>query len=137
VSSKILTPPSPLRPASVSSPRNQGGYTLSPGGEGTGGSIFWKMRDIGLPSYSNNLSTWISICKKFVHPIPLLMKTFFLLFIKPVVLGIFTIFFHTGKKLKLKYKHPVATVVPSPFIFWFLFKQNKISYSIFCVLMSL
>jgi hypothetical protein len=29
----------------------------SPGGEGRGGSIFWKTRDIGLPSYSNNLST--------------------------------------------------------------------------------
>jgi hypothetical protein len=29
----------------------------SPGGEGDGGSIFWKTRDIGLPSYSNNLST--------------------------------------------------------------------------------
>ncbi len=29
----------------------------SPGGEGDGGSIFWKTREIGLPSYSNNLST--------------------------------------------------------------------------------
>jgi hypothetical protein len=27
-----------------------------PGGEGGGGSIFWKTRDIGLPSYSNYLS---------------------------------------------------------------------------------
>jgi hypothetical protein len=33
------------------------GRTHSPGLEGGGGSIFWKMRDIGLPSYSNNLST--------------------------------------------------------------------------------
>jgi hypothetical protein len=32
-----------------------GGRTHSPGGEGGGGSIFWKTRDIGLPSYSNNL----------------------------------------------------------------------------------
>jgi hypothetical protein len=31
--------------------------THSPGGEGGGGSIFWKTRDIGLASYSNNLST--------------------------------------------------------------------------------
>jgi hypothetical protein len=31
--------------------------THSPGGEGDGGSIFWKTREIGLPSYSNNLST--------------------------------------------------------------------------------
>jgi hypothetical protein len=34
-----------------------GGRTHSPGEEGDGGSIFWKTRDIGLPSYSNNLST--------------------------------------------------------------------------------
>jgi hypothetical protein len=40
----------PLRPASVTSPRNKGG-------EGGGGSIIWKTRDIGLVSYSNNLST--------------------------------------------------------------------------------
>jgi hypothetical protein len=34
-----------------------GGRTHSPGGEGGEGSIFCKTRDIGLPSYSNNLST--------------------------------------------------------------------------------
>ncbi len=53
-SSKILTPHPPLRPASLSSPRNKGGgYTPhSAGGEGDGGSIFWKTREIGLPSYS-------------------------------------------------------------------------------------
>jgi hypothetical protein len=34
-----------------------GGRTHSPGGEGDGGSTFWKTRDIGLSSYSNNLST--------------------------------------------------------------------------------
>jgi hypothetical protein len=39
-----------------------GGRTHSPGGEGGGGSIFWKTRDIGLPSYSNNLSTLHSLC---------------------------------------------------------------------------
>jgi hypothetical protein len=33
--------------------------THSPGGEGGGGSIFWKTRDIGLASYSNNLYTGI------------------------------------------------------------------------------
>jgi hypothetical protein len=38
-----------------------GGDTHSPGGEGSGGSIFWKPRDIGLPSYSNNLSTILPI----------------------------------------------------------------------------
>ncbi len=31
------------------------GRTHSPGGEEGGGSIFWKTRDIGLPSFSNNL----------------------------------------------------------------------------------
>ncbi len=57
-SSKILTPHPPLHPASVSSPRNKSGGTPSPGGEGGGGSIFWKTQDIGLASYfSNNLST--------------------------------------------------------------------------------
>jgi hypothetical protein len=33
-----------------------GGRTDSPGGEGDGRSIFWKTREIGLPSY-NDLST--------------------------------------------------------------------------------
>ncbi len=53
----------PLRPASVSSPPHpptpptKAGGTHSPGGEGGGGSIFWKTRDIGLPSYSSNLSS--------------------------------------------------------------------------------
>ncbi len=37
------------------------GRTHSPGGEGGGGSIFWKTRDIGLASYSNNLSTILII----------------------------------------------------------------------------
>jgi hypothetical protein len=54
-----MTPHPPLRPASLSSPPppTKAGGTHSPGGEGDGGSIFWKTRDIGLPSYSNNLST--------------------------------------------------------------------------------
>jgi hypothetical protein len=50
--SKILTPHPCLHLASLSSPRNKGGGTHSPGGEGDGGSIFWKTREIGLPSYS-------------------------------------------------------------------------------------
>jgi hypothetical protein len=45
-SSKIWTPHPPLRPPLL------GGRTHSPGGEGDGGSIFWKTRDIGLASYS-------------------------------------------------------------------------------------
>ncbi len=58
-SSKILTPqpPSPSPPGECVLPPNKGGGTHSPGGEGDGGSIFWKTREIGLPSYSNNLST--------------------------------------------------------------------------------
>ncbi len=48
-SSKILTHHPPLRP----------GRTDSPGGEGDGGSIFWKTREIGLPSYSKICTLWI------------------------------------------------------------------------------
>jgi hypothetical protein len=48
-------PPPPFRPASVSPPNKGRGYTLA--GRRGGGSIFWKTRDIGLSSYSNNLST--------------------------------------------------------------------------------
>ncbi len=54
-SSKILTPHPPLGPASVFPLPVLGGRTHSPGGEGGWGSKFW--RDIGLSSYSNNLST--------------------------------------------------------------------------------
>ena len=51
-------PPTPLSERRVCTPRLCcGGRTHSPGGEGGGGSIFWKTRYIGLPSYSNNLST--------------------------------------------------------------------------------
>ncbi len=38
-------------------PPTKAGGTHSPGGVRGGGSIFWKTRDIGLPSYRNNLST--------------------------------------------------------------------------------
>ncbi len=41
-SSRIFFPP----------PATKAGGTHSPGGEGDGGSIFWKTREIGLPSYS-------------------------------------------------------------------------------------
>ncbi len=53
-----IDPPSPLHPATVSSPRTKGGgYTLA-GRWGGRGSIFWKTPDIGLASYSTyNLST--------------------------------------------------------------------------------
>jgi hypothetical protein len=41
------------------------GRTDSPGGEGDGGSIFWKTREIGLPSY-NDLSTLLPLP---LHPL--------------------------------------------------------------------
>ncbi len=50
-----IDPHPPLRLASVSSPPTKAGGTHL-GGEGVG-VIFWKTIDIGLPSYSNNLST--------------------------------------------------------------------------------
>ncbi len=55
-------PPTPLSVWQVCPPPPNkggggGGGTHSPGGEGVGVNIFWKKRDIGLPSCSNNLST--------------------------------------------------------------------------------
>ncbi len=44
----------PSPPGECVLPPNKGGGTHSPGGEGGGGSIFWKTRDIGLPSYSTS-----------------------------------------------------------------------------------
>jgi hypothetical protein len=50
--------PSPSPPGACVPPAFVvGGRTYSPGGEGGGGSIFRKTRDIGLPSFSNNLTT--------------------------------------------------------------------------------
>ncbi len=58
-----IDPPPPLRPACVYPPPllGGGGGHTHPGGERGGGSIFWKTRDIGLPSYSNNLSKGIGL----------------------------------------------------------------------------
>ncbi len=55
---KYWPPHPPLRPASVSSPRNKGGGYLA-GRRGAGGSIFWKTPAIGLASY-NNLSRYLA-----------------------------------------------------------------------------
>jgi hypothetical protein len=53
-----IDPPLPSPPGEcVLPPTTKAGGTHSPGGEGGGGSIFWKTKDIGLASYSNNLST--------------------------------------------------------------------------------
>jgi hypothetical protein len=52
-----IDPPSPSPPGEfVLPPATKAEGTHSPGGEGDGGSIFWKTREIGLPSY-NDLST--------------------------------------------------------------------------------
>jgi hypothetical protein len=41
-----------------------GGRTDSPGGEGDGGSIFWKTREIGLPSYCEICTLWYTFFTK-------------------------------------------------------------------------
>jgi hypothetical protein len=52
----IDPPPTPLSTRRVCPPpATKLGGTHSQGGEGGGGSIFWKMKDIGLASYSNNV----------------------------------------------------------------------------------
>jgi len=51
----------PLHPASVYPPPLLRGEDTLAGRRGGWGSIFWKTRDIGLPSYSNNLSTALAI----------------------------------------------------------------------------
>ncbi len=59
-------PPIPISARRVCTPcLCCGGRTDSPGGEGDGGSIFWKTREIGLPSY-NDLSTVIGV-QSFRH----------------------------------------------------------------------
>jgi hypothetical protein len=56
-------PPIPLSARRVCIPAFvAGGRTDSPGGEGDGGSTFWKTREIGLPSY-NDLSTSSYLCQ--------------------------------------------------------------------------
>ncbi len=53
-----IDPPPPLSARRVCPPPNKGGgYTIAERRGGRRGSIFWKTKDIGLPSYSNNLST--------------------------------------------------------------------------------
>ncbi len=53
-----IAPPTPLSTQrECLPPATKAGGTHSPGGEGGGGSIFCKTKDIGLASYSNNLST--------------------------------------------------------------------------------
>jgi hypothetical protein len=60
-SSKILTPHPPLRLGVCPPPATKAGGTHSPGGEGDGGSIFWKTREIGFPSYSKICTLWCDL----------------------------------------------------------------------------
>jgi hypothetical protein len=56
-----LTPTPPPPSECVLTPHQRRGGTHSPGGEGGGGSIFWKTPDIGLASYSIiSLRAWPS-----------------------------------------------------------------------------
>ncbi len=58
-------PPTPLSTQRVCPlPAPKAGGTHSPGVEGGGGSVFWETRDIGLASYSNNLSTHETVFKE-------------------------------------------------------------------------
>ncbi len=53
-------PPIPLSARRVRTPRLWGGGRKdSPGGEGDGGSIVWKTREIGLSSYSKICTLWM------------------------------------------------------------------------------
>jgi hypothetical protein len=52
-----IDPPPPSPPVECVPPAFVGGKDTIARGRGGGGSIFWKTRDIGVPSYSNNLST--------------------------------------------------------------------------------
>jgi hypothetical protein len=67
-----IDPPPRSPPGECVLPPNKGGgYTLA-GRKGRRGSIFWKTREIGLPSYSNNISTLYSDISKFPLSIPIL-----------------------------------------------------------------
>jgi hypothetical protein len=53
-----IDPPSPSPPSNCVHPAFVGrAITHSPGREGDGGAIFWKTKEMKLPSYINNLST--------------------------------------------------------------------------------
>ncbi len=55
-------PPIPLSARRVCPPpATKVGVTHSPGGVGDGGSIFWKTREIGLPSYSKICTLWVCL----------------------------------------------------------------------------
>jgi hypothetical protein len=52
-----IDPPPPSPPGECVLPPQQRGVHTRRAERGLGPSIFWKTRDIGLASYSNNLST--------------------------------------------------------------------------------
>jgi hypothetical protein len=63
-----IDPPPPSPPGECIPPAIVGEDTLA-GRRGGWGSIFWKTRDIGLPSYSNNLSTLLPIPSATIFPL--------------------------------------------------------------------
>jgi hypothetical protein len=56
-----IDPPTPLSARRVGPPPQRRGVHTRRAERGGGGSIFWKTRNIGWPSYSNNLSTIVTI----------------------------------------------------------------------------
>ncbi len=63
-----IDPPPPSLPVECVPPAYVGGGGHTRQAErGGGGSIVWKTRDIGLPSYSNNLSTYRTYFELWDH----------------------------------------------------------------------
>jgi hypothetical protein len=56
-----IDPPPRLPGECVLPPQQRRGVHTRRAERGSGGSIFWKTRDTGLPSYTNNPSTGITI----------------------------------------------------------------------------
>ncbi len=66
---KYWPPPSPSSPGeSVLPPQQRRGVHTRRGERGDGGSIFWKTREIGLPSYSKICTLWFNRCVVLFHP---------------------------------------------------------------------
>ncbi len=77
-------PPIPLSARRVCTPRLCcGGRTDSAGG-GDGGSIFWKTREIGLPSYNDLSSGVMNGLNRQVLALPRIPANFFNVFIRTV-----------------------------------------------------
>ncbi len=69
-----IDPPPPSPPGECVPSPLSGGKDTQPGGEGGWGSIFWKTIDVGLPSYSDNLSTVKIMVSGHIYTSTLLSK---------------------------------------------------------------